>query len=374
MIPITEREERYQALRRMMRERGYAALLLAGNAEATQRGYVRYVANWRLWGGKGFVVLPIEGAPVLILGAGSQSHWSKTIGWIDDVRAASNLLAEVVQVITDLGLSRERVGVVGLNEVMLHGDVMALTQGLPEADLVDATTPVDEIMAIKSAAEIAAATETYNAIAHALDVFRSELAPGRNERDVMAQAVRALHERNCLDGIAHLTNGMQPFFRPPLDRRIEPDDIFKVSLEFAGSDGYWIELSGIFSFTEPPPRALRYFDTAKKALYNAAAMVRPGNTGADVTRTVEETFRADGWNVTGRGIWDGHAIGLNVIRPPYGVAESTDAYQENMIINLHPGLMVDADGWGYFMQDNFLVTPDGGRPLGQYVHEWHVLA
>ena len=38
-----------------------------------QRGYVRYVADWRLWGGKGFAVLPLAGAPVLVLGAGSQS-------------------------------------------------------------------------------------------------------------------------------------------------------------------------------------------------------------------------------------------------------------------------------------------------------------
>jgi Xaa-Pro aminopeptidase len=283
------------------------------------------------------------------------------------------MLAEVAQVIADLGLTRDNIGVVGLHEVMLHGDVMALNSLLPQAELADATAPVDDIMAIKSPVEIAAATETCNTIAHALAVFQDELAPGKSERDVMAQAVRALHERGCLDGIAHLTNGVPPFFRPPTERLIAPDDIFKVSLEFAGPAGYWIELSGMFSFIEPPDRARRYFDTAKKALENAAAALRPGNTGADLTRAVEETFRADGWNVTGRGIWDGHAIGLNVIRPPYGVADSTDIYRENMIINVHPGLIVDEDGWGFFMQDNFLVTPHGGRPLGDYAHEWQVI-
>ena len=46
-----ERDRRYAALRAMMQEKGYHALILAGNAEAMQRGYIRYVADWRLWGG-----------------------------------------------------------------------------------------------------------------------------------------------------------------------------------------------------------------------------------------------------------------------------------------------------------------------------------
>ena len=94
------------ALSNMMKDQGVQALILAGNAESMQRGYIRYVSDWRLWGGKGFAVIPLEGDPTLILGAGSQSYWSKIVGWIPDVRAASDMAAEVVNVVKSLGWRR----------------------------------------------------------------------------------------------------------------------------------------------------------------------------------------------------------------------------------------------------------------------------
>jgi Xaa-Pro aminopeptidase len=64
---------------------------------------------------------------------------------------------------------------------------------------------------------------------------------------------------------------------------------------------------------------------------------------------------------------------LNVIRPPIGLPDSEDEFQENMIINIHPGLLVDDDRWGIYVQDNLLVTPEGGRALADYKYEWYVL-
>ena len=86
-----------------------------------------------------------------------------------------------------------------------------------------------------------------------------------------------------------------------------------------------------------------------------------------------KTFAEAGWNVTGRGLWEGRLIGLNVIRPPYGLIDNTDVFKENMIFNVHPGLVVDDDQMGIFVQDNLVVTAQGGRPLDVYEHRWHVL-
>jgi Xaa-Pro aminopeptidase len=199
------------------------------------------------------------------------------------------------------------------------------------------------------------------------------LAPGKREREVMAQAVATLAELGCLDGIAHLTHGMEPFFRPPTDRVIEQNDIIKVSLEFAGPGGYWIELAGIYSFRPPPARELRLHRTCVAAIERVKSVLRPGATGGDVTRAVEATFAEHGWQVSGRGLWDGHLIGLNVIRPPYGVAGNADVFAENMIFNVHPGLCVDG-GLGMFLQDNLVVTPEGGKPLDVYEQRWCVIA
>lgn len=370
MASLEERDRRYVALRAMMQEQGWQALILAGNAEATQRGYVRYVSDWRLWGGKGFAVLPLQGEPALVLGAGSQSHWSKLVGWIDDVRPAQNMLTTVGEIVHALGLAQGEIGVVGMGQVMVYDDVLALQRALPNARLSDATTAVDSVMAIRSAEEIAMQAESYRCVAQAHARLEQAFRPRRSERAAMAEAVQVLAELGCLDGIAHLTTDIRPFFRPPTDRLISAEEIIKVSLEFAGPSGYWVELSAIYSFRDPPARQLRYYESCVKAIERVKAMLRPGARGGDVTRTVEASFAEDGWKVSGHGIWDGHLIGLNVIRPPYGLIDNRDVFQENMVFNVHPGLLVDDDGMGMFVQDNLLVTPVGGQPLGEFEHRW----
>lgn len=373
MATTKERDRRYGAIRAVMEAQGYDVLLFAGNAEAMQRGYVRYVSDWRLWGGKGFAVLTRDVDPVLILGAGSQSYWSARLGWIEDVRAAQDMVGETAGVLAYKAKPGDTIGIVGMDHVLTFGDARRLFQLLPDHELVDATQAIDDIMAIKSEEELAMMAATYRYVAQAHEVLAANFSPGRTERAVMATAVQHLAERGCHDGIAHLTNGILPYFRPPTDRIIEAEDVFNVSLEFAGPDGYWIELAGVYSFREPSPRQQRYFDTCIRAIKEVGRMLRPGVTGGDVTRTVEAVFQEDSWNVTGRGIWDGHAIGLNVIRPPYGLIENTDVFRENMVFNVHPGLMVDEDGLGMFLQDNLTVTPDGGKPLDNYTYTWRTL-
>jgi Xaa-Pro aminopeptidase len=373
MVSAEERDRRYAALRQMMERAGLDALLLAGNAEAMQRGYIRYVADWRLWGGKGFALVPLHGEAALILGAGSQSYWARQVGLIDDVRPAADAIEEIGKALGSFGLDRARIGVAGMGQVMVYEDVVRLQRRLGQAELVDATRAVDDIMAIKSAEELAGLAETYDAIAAALEVFRINLAPGRSEREVMAAAVQKLAELGCLDGIAHLTTGVKPFLRPPTERRFTTEDIVKVSLEFAGPSGYWIELAGIYSFREPPERDRHFFDTCTKALGNVGRMLRPGAVGGDVTRTVEATFRDEGWNITGRALWDGHLIGLNVIRPPFGLIDNSDRFKAGMVFNVHPGLVVDDDQMGMFVQDNLIVTADGGRPVSAYEYVWHIV-
>src|SRR5437588_12701075 len=95
MVSVAERKRRYDALRLAMKSAGYPALVIAGLAEATLRGYVRYVSDWHLWGGSGYVVLPLDSEPVLILGSASQSFWANEVGRVTDVRRVPSMMGEI---------------------------------------------------------------------------------------------------------------------------------------------------------------------------------------------------------------------------------------------------------------------------------------
>ena len=162
-----------------------------------------------------------------------------------------------------------------------------LIKELADAHIEDASLLADQVMVVKSQEEMDQAADTYRFIAEALDRIKMVLAPGKTERQVMAEAIHLLSERGCLDGIAHLTNAAPPFIHPPTERQIDIDDIIKVSLEFAGPSGHWIELAGVYSFKEPPERARRHFETTLQALDQAKAMMQPGATSGEISRAID---------------------------------------------------------------------------------------
>ena len=296
-----ERARREQAIRAVMHDHDLDLLVLCGNAEATQRGYVRYLSDWRLWGGSGYLVVTQQAPSTLVLGVGSQAYWATQVGWVDDVRAAPDKVTEVAGLVRRYGA--KRVGVVGLRSVAAYGEIERLEKELAGIALVDATDMVNAVMVVKSPEEIAHVRHTYGLVAHALGLVREALTPGRSEVEVMSEAVGYLASHACLDGIAHISHHAGPFIHPPTFRPIGRDDVIKVSLEFAGPSGHWIELAAIHSFREPPAREHRIFETTCKAVDAAVAQMGPGVEVGELSRTIQGTFEATAgsWPVAASG-------------------------------------------------------------------------
>jgi Xaa-Pro aminopeptidase len=372
MISKGEQERRHKVLRGAMRDAGYGALVIAGNSDYNQRGYIRYVSDWRLFGGTAYAVFSLAQDPIFFLGLGAQAEWAKVLSTIRDTRAVMDKVGQVVDSLKTMGLSQGHIGVVGLNSIMPYGDAKSLITSLDGACITDATRLMQDVMAVLSQEEIALAQETHRFVTQVMQRIKEALAPGKSEREVMAEAIQVAAELGCLDGMAHLSHKAASGTRPPTDRRIEMDDIIKIFLEFAGPSGFLVELGGIFSFREPPEEKRLKFLTVHRAIDRAAELMRPGVKTGDLCQAIEETYRQDGWNITGRRLWDFHGQGLNSLMPPLGMPGSEEELQENMMLNIHPGILTE-DGWGVSVTHNYIVTPKGGRPLGDLEREWQVL-
>jgi Xaa-Pro dipeptidase len=372
MISRGEQSRRYAALRESMRDAGYEALVVAGNTEYNQRGYVRYLSDWRLFGGTAYIVFPLTHDPVSFLGLGAQAEWARVLSTIPDTRAVMDKIDGVASSLKAMGLLKSNIGIVGLNGIMPYGDGKRLLALLPEACIKDATRLMQDVMAVLSQEEIALAQETHCFVTQVMQRIKEVLAPGKTEREVMAEAMHVAAELGCLDGMAHLTHKAASGTRPPTDRQIEPDDLIKIFLEFAGPSGFLVELGGVFSFREPPEEKRRKFLTVHKAIDRAAELMRPGVKAGELCQVIEETYRQDGWNITGRRLWDFHGQGLNSLMPPLGMPGSEEELKQNMMLNIHPGILTE-DGWGVSVTHNYIVTSEGGRLLGDYQREWQVL-
>jgi len=372
---MASREEiarRHDRLRAAMEAAGYDALVVAGNSEFNQRGYIRWLADWRLFGGTAWLVVPAARPPVFLLGLGAQAEWAAAHGVIADTRAVLDKIEGVIAALREAAPLPRRVGIVGLKAIVAYGDAQRLLAGLDGIAVEDASELLDTLWAPLSAADQEEAEAAHGLVAQAFDAFRAALQPGRTEREVVAEAYAAGARRGCLEGIVHVTHETRAGARPATDRRIERDDLMKVFMEFLTPQGYLIELGACFSFGPPPAAWRRKHDLVAGAIAEAMAASRPGRTADDIVAVIRRCYERAGVEIVGRRLWDFHGQGMHSLMKPYGLPGSADPIRDATMINIHPGI-VTGDGLGISATSNYIVTPEGGRALGGFRHEWHVL-
>jgi len=312
-----------------MKEAGYRVLIIVGNSEVNQRGFLRYVSDWRLFGGTAYVMFSIHDDPTFIMELGAQAEWARERSAISDTRPVLDKNRALIEVLKEKGIEHERLGCVGWNRILPFGDATEIMHSLPKAQSEDATDLMEGVMKALSPEEISQAEETHDYVVRVLERIADALEPGRTEREVLAEGMHEAARHGCLDGMAHIGTGQASKTMPGSDRRIEETDILKFFLEFPGPSGFLVELGGMFSFGNPPAIQLRKLETDVKAMERAAEMMRPGTRAGVLCSVIRETFEQDGWKVTGRRLWDFHGQGLNSILPPLGMPESQELLTPN---------------------------------------------
>lgn len=351
---------------------GGEALVAAGDTEFNKHGYIRYFTGWRLYGGTGFVVVRPGGDADFVLGLGAQAEWAGQACRGIAVRPVLDKVAAIAEAVRACTSATARIGVAGLDVILSHGDARRLQEAVGRRTLFDASLLVEDQWAELEPADIAAAEAAHAIVAEAFAAFRAALAPGRTEREVVAAAYGRAAELGCFDGIVNVSVAAGAGTHPATARRFERDDVVKIFMEFLTPQGFLIELGGCFSFGKPSPAWRDRFALAAGVIEAAIAATRPGMVADDLVRFIaEETGRA-GADVVGRRLWDFHGQGYHSLQRPFGLPGSQDPIRAGMMINIHPGLLT-ADGLGVSATNNYIVTPDGGRPLGGFRHAWQVV-
>ena len=130
------------------------------------------------------------------------------------------------------------------------------------------------------------------------------------------------------------------------------------SLEVAGPGGHWVEVSRAIGTPNAEVQRMNeaydeYFEAAKSAL-------RPGATAHDAHRAVSQGFTDRGYHL---GHVTGHSIGMTMIEfPKIGEGVETEL-RENMVFSMHPHVIAENGHDCLYMQETWLVGPDGGIPL-----------
>jgi Xaa-Pro aminopeptidase len=374
LTSATERERRYVALRALMAEAGYEALVICGRGDEFVRGRIQYVSDVFCWAGWAFVVLPAKGGAIYVGDPLWGTSRAAAAGWVEDLRLTATPGDEIAGILADLGLANARIGLVGISDAGSYAHIRQLQAAAGGVDFEDATEAFDDVKIVKSAEEIICLRHTSSVLRAVYGALAAELRPGVAERDVLAEAHRLARQFGCLDGIALM--GRPPFklFGAGSEVPLQRDDVIVIDLEWAGSTGYWLELRRCFSFGKPNDKVRRFWEQRQECYAACVEAIRPGVSSEEILRVRDAAYAARGFPPALSLRYSAHGIGLDSLEPPW-VPGKARVLKEGMVLSLHPDIVIEDEHdrtllGGISIADNVLVTADGAECLTDPQIEW----
>lgn len=361
MVSNQEIERRYTNIRAAMAAEKIDALLVCGNEYTGFEGAVRYVSDFEIVHRYVYVLIPLDGDPLLLFPREARWIGDKSKPWVKE-----HVWADVPgQWLLERAEAKrwKRLGIYGMNFIMPVRDYRALAGG--SLELVSFDKSFDAARAIKSAEELAEIRDSMDIILDGFWALLKAYEPGKTEAEIMAPAVERFFARGAglrmMNIVLSGTGGeAEAHFKVPANRPVAADDLLLYSLELAGAAGYWVEFSRPLIRGKISARTAAMAGIYPEAREAARKKMREGELASAVHHAAAEIFQKGGF---GLGHLSGHSIGTTMLEYPAIGAESRVELRENMIFSFHPQV-VDADGKVcLYTQDTYRVGKTEGENL-----------
>ena len=392
-------EDRYDfaALRRQRVERAQHALAASGvdHLLVWKDENVRYLTGLRaqLIAGKTTSLngaLLTAGAEPVLLGSGGEIDKARFgMSWIGEAHAVpimeqremvdgfvTNIFAPLLK---EHGLVSGRLGVDQANLSFVE----SMRRHLPDVELVDGDTVMQQARWIKSDLEIAVIEEACaigdSVTQRALDETRA----GRRELEVAGDAMQTLF---YLGGeMAHVITPfvasgehMSPPHRLATDKIIRNQDLCFIDIG-AMWNGYFSDIGRTTIVGRPHRRQKEVYTAVYEGLMAGIDQMRPGRTNLDVANAIIAKIGEHGLADHLFSLFIGHGIGIGANEPPY-IGETLPGatvyvLQPNMVFAVEPLVWVPdvPGGGGVRIEDMVLITEDAPRILSRVEYEERLL-
>jgi Xaa-Pro dipeptidase len=361
--PDVEYTARYNMARQLMDEMGVDALLLSLGT------HLRYLTGYRtpFWGD--LQTLPValiprdrEKTPTLILSRYSEFTAGTT--WIEDIRYTqpdrpspfNSPLGLAIDAVKSMGLDH---GVIGMDIGSAVRDNMSyiafeeIKRGLPEMKLVDASTVISPLRAIKSPAEIATLRSACNTSAIAWQAGMEALAKGMSLKELAAIICSKILQAGEEAGlyrpwIIYMAAGqdMRVWCNVLANNyRVQTGDLVLVD-GGCTRKGYHCDFIrwGVIGDLSTENQYL--LETAIQANAACRSKIRAGVTCGDVQAAGAEVFKKsdidhEDWMVLSQV---GHGVGLDVHEEPFITEGNETLLKPGMVITVEPVVVKTSAG------------------------------
>ncbi|MDH3239459.1 MAG: M24 family metallopeptidase [Alphaproteobacteria bacterium] len=357
LLPPENYTARYGRIQETMRASGDDAWLVFG--DVARYGNLTYLTNFLPRVRSAMAYLPREGAPVLYASIGLRDiPAAKTLTWVDEIRVFGRVPASVAQLITDEGLAKGRIGLVGFDETMPVADWDAVAAALPDVDWQVRSGALDELRARKDTSEIAAMRAAGRTALTALEGANEALEPGTTMRQVFARLEGAARGLGAEDVRILAASGPQTGIAlgPIDDRVLEAGD--PVMVHFAVErQRYWAEVGKTFTVGGAGGAADGLQGRAQSVLAAMEDAATPGASIADLAAVARAAI-GDGSLAEGAASYGfAHGIGLDAEEYPLIASHDDAALAPGAALALRA--VLHGEGTGAIAGRTVLIGDDG---------------
>ncbi|HXF69001.1 MAG TPA: M24 family metallopeptidase [Thermoflexus sp.] len=392
--PFSEAEmnRRWRLARDLMQRHGLIGLLIHGNSGVHRHNQanVFWLTDYMDWHHCYlFAPLDEEIEPVLWVGLANHVASAREVSFVRRVEwGGYHLSARIVEHLQRFGLTRGRLGLVGVNAKfgigMPYTHYLHLRESLPHLELVDVTAEFVRLREVKSEEEIARLRRAAALTDQAIYALWEKIRPGIPDYALVEIAEGAFRGQG---GTPHVTyirampmdrpNGCAPA-QNPIGRVIERGDVVltEISASYGGYSGQIHR--PLFVGADPSPAWQRLFEVALDAYRRIATALRPGACERDAVRAASVIGEA------GYTIYDDllHGFGIDIMPPlidrscaqywPWDEARPApegQRFERNMAIVIQPNPITPDERMGLQLGALTLIREEGAVPLHQVPFE-----
>ncbi len=364
-------EQRIARLRELMKVRGIDAVVLVPGANLFYLTGLQMHLSERITQ----AIIPQADTAFLFLPALEEPRANarlrvplQSVTWSD----AEGTTAAWAKLGRELSLAGKTVAVEALNMRVL--ELNELQAFAPDMRLVDASALLAELRIVKDEDEIQAMRRAARVIETSLDDVFRQVRPGVTEKQLATEWQLSM-SRCGADTIpeepivASGPNSAAPHITSS-DRQLQPGDLV-IFDGWCQVEGYFTDITRTIGIGAVSPELKEIYETVQRANEAARGRVAPGVEAQDVDRAARQVIAKAGYakQFVHR---TGHGLGLEVHEQPNIVEGNRLALRPGMTFTIEPGVYVAGQG-GVRIEDDILVTQDGGETLTSYSRELIVL-
>jgi Xaa-Pro aminopeptidase len=381
-IPQAEYPRRWAKVQAWMAAQKLDILVAYADDRATfGPAHARWLANFPVHFEPACILMPPEGAPLMLVGPESDQY-ARLVGQISDVRVLREFthpdedypystIQPLREILAELGLQAvvKRVGLAGRG--LIGADVLAALQAaLPAAEWVDVENALCGLRAQKSPAEMAVIRYAYQIAMAGFEAGVEAIQSGVTERAVAAEIEAAMRragaEGTGIDTIVASGPNTRPILARSTFRRIAENDLVLLTIA-PRYEGYHAAIGRVILVGDPGPEIRRAREVAVQAQRACFQALRPGREGRQVEAVGRQIVAAAGLGQY--FLYSGvHSVGVIEFEPPIFGPSSAAILEQDMVISVDIP-MFNAPWGGLRIEDGYRITTEGAEPLHHTPYE-----